>query len=202
MISKKVLTLLALLSFFVSANATIDAEMLIYSKYNYIQGTFEQQDQLISPQNAVLVPEFKSVMFLQDDNIFKKVFSILKEKNPESYQGVTIQIKDKLPVVIVADSAAVDFETIKNELLASFAANSTITEVNFIVNNIGQTFSTADLSYPLFAFQSKDSNAAKASPIEDSLFNLPLWISIALNILLIIYLIINNKRNKAKADIK
>ena len=199
--------------------ATIDGTYIVYFEETYVQGPWNDGERVFN--NPYLLPKFYTeLMGSVEVQVYQMILDKLKAEKPSVYSAVEVPFIDEplnpldTVLVKVGDIQQKNWLTIKNEILASFTANGNCKVVLFERKGKTEYLTAEDIDYPKFTLGGELTiDTAKAtksdtinpnanrykdipSTIGKPLLNLPFWISIGLNILLIIFIILKRRPKK------
>lgn len=121
----------------------------VYHEVEYLQGPWSRAN-LLDDSNYIYltVEQHESLLGTEDSDLVDTLISKLKEKKPDLYNW-TYELKIDKDLVEISTEDEVDFEAIKNELIATILFNN-FEKLKFDYNGQSETLTLDDLTLPYF----------------------------------------------------
>jgi len=145
-----------------SANATHWLTYYVYYETEYIQGPWSRFDILETSEYKYLdVLKYEDLFGSDATDLTNKMLSRLWEKNNTVYDWDYDLILQGDSVIIVPKEEIKEFETVKNEIVATFTSNGYKTVI-FRFTDQEKAFTINDLSLPYFDLTTRQKENEKA----------------------------------------
>lgn len=171
---KKIITLLMLTICFCT-NATHQLTYIVYFETEYIQGPWSRLDLLVESDYKYLEAQsFEDSFGSIKADMVNKMISRLKDDKPDIYNW-TYELSIEGDTVILTPNGQIkEIETIKNEITATLTHNN-FSAVIFYFGEKKEVLTIDDLSLPYFDLVTKQQNKSEAKIQEvtiDTIYNI------------------------------